>query len=171
MKITTKKIAISAFLIAFDVIFTRVLALNMPLTKIGLGFAAVMVCGMLYGPGWTALCAGLGDLIGSLLFPTGAYFPGFTLTAAIGGAIFGAALYKKRPGLSGCIVTALLNGLIVSLLLNTTMISLVFGPPLGPLFLTRLGQFGIMLAVQTLVFLCLTRSDTLYSKISALRDE
>ena len=44
-------------LIAFDVIFTRVLALNMPLTKIGLGFAAVMVCGMLYGPGWAALCA------------------------------------------------------------------------------------------------------------------
>lgn len=68
-------------------------------------------------------------------------------------------------------MTALLNGLIVSLLLNTTMISLVFGPPLGPLFLTRLGQFGIMLAVQTLVLLCLTRSDTLYSKISALRDE
>ena len=60
MKITTKKIAISAFLIAFDVIFTRVLALNMPLTKIGLGFAAVMVCGMLYGPGWTALCEGAG---------------------------------------------------------------------------------------------------------------
>ena len=54
-------------LIAFDVIFTRVLALNMPLTKIGLGFAAVMVCGMLYGPGWAALCAGLGDLVGSLL--------------------------------------------------------------------------------------------------------
>ena len=78
-------------LIAFDVIFTRVLALNMPLTKIGLGFAAVMVCGMLYGPGWAALCAGLGDLVGSLLFPTGAYFPGFTVTAAIGGAILGAA--------------------------------------------------------------------------------
>ena len=109
-------------LIAFDVIFTRVLALNMPLTKIGLGFAAVMVCGMLYGPGWAALCAGLDDLVGSLLFPTGAYFPGFTVTAAIGGAILGAALYKKRLKLSGCILTALVNGLVVSLILNTTMI-------------------------------------------------
>ncbi len=169
MKITTKKIAISAFLIAFDVIFTRVLALNMPLTKIGLGFAAVMVCGMLYGPGWTALCAGLGDLIGSLLFPTGAYFPGFTLTAAIGGAIFGAALYKKRPGLSGCIVTALLNGLIVSLLLNTTMISLVFGPDFWPLLYTRLAEFGVMLIIQTLVMTAISRSDTLYGKLMQLR--
>lgn len=170
MKISTKKIAISAMLIAFDVIFTRVLALNMPLTKIGLGFAAVMVCGMLYGPGWAALCAGLGDLVGSLLFPTGAYFPGFTVTAAIGGAILGAALYKKRLKLSGCILTALVNGLVVSLILNTTMISLVFGPPLGPLFLTRLGQFGIMLCVQTLVLFFLERSDTLYNEIISLRD-
>ena len=170
MKISTKKIAISAMLIAFDVIFTRVLALNMPLTKIGLGFAAVMVCGMLYGPGWAALCAGLGDLVGSLLFPTGAYFPGFTVTAAIGGAILGAALYKKRLKLSGCILTAFVNGLVVSLILNTTMISLVFGPPLGPLFLTRLGQFGIMLCVQTLVLFFLERSDTLYNKIISFRD-
>ena len=170
MKISTKKIAISAMLIAFDVIFTRVLALNMPLTKIGLGFAAVMVCGMLYGPGWAALCAGLGDLVGSLLFPTGAYFPGFTVTAAIGGAILGAALYNRRLKLSGCILTAFVNGLVVSLILNTTMISLVFGPPLGPLFLTRLGQFGIMLCVQTLVLFFLERSDTLYNKIISFRD-
>ena len=170
MKISTKKIAISAMLIAFDVIFTRVLALNMPLTKIGLGFAAVMVCGMLYGPGWAALCAGLGDLVGSLLFPTGAYFPGFTVTAAIGGAILGAALYNRRLKLSGCILTALVNGLVVSLILNTTMISLVFGPPLGPLFLTRLGEFGVMLCVQTLVLFFLERSDTLYNKIVSLRD-
>ena len=170
MKISTKKIAISAMLIAFDVIFTRVLALNMPLTKIGLGFAAVMVCGMLYGPGWAAVCAGLGDLVGSLLFPTGAYFPGFTVTAAIGGAILGAALYNRRLKLSGCILAAFVNGLVVSLILNTTMISLVFGPPLGPLFLTRLGQFGIMLCVQTLVLFFLERSDTLYNKIISLRD-
>ncbi len=170
MKISTKKIAISAMLIAFDVIFTRVLALNMPLTKIGLGFAAVMVCGMLYGPGWAALCAGLGDLVGSLLFPTGAYFPGFTVTAAIGGAILGAALYNRRLKLSGCILTAFVNGLVVSLILTSTMISLVFGPPLGPLFLTRLGQFGIMLCVQTLVLFFLERSDTLYNKIISFRD-
>lgn len=170
MKISTKKIAISAMLIAFDVIFTRVLALNMPLTKIGLGFAAVMVCGMLYGPGWAALCAGLGDLVGSLLFPTGAYFPGFTVTAAIGGAIFGLALSRQRPSFLRCFLTALCSGVVVSLVLNTAMISLVFGPKFGPLFLTRLAQFGVMLVVQTLVLACLSRSDALYERIMALRE-
>ena len=48
MKISTKKIAISAMLIALGVIFTLVIALNMPLTKIGLGFAAVMVLSLIH---------------------------------------------------------------------------------------------------------------------------
>ncbi len=157
-------------LIAFDVIFTRVLALNMPLTKIGLGFAAVMVCGMLYGPGWTAVCAGLGDLVGSLLFPTGAYFPASPSRPPSAARSSALRFYNRRLKLSGCILTAFVNGLVVSLILNTTMISLVFGPPLGPLFLTRLGQFGIMLYVQTLVLFFLERSDTLYNKIISLRD-
>ncbi len=157
-------------LIAFDVIFTRVLALNMPLAKIGIGFAAAAVCAMLYGPAWAAVCAGLGDLAGSLLFPTGAYFPGFTVTAAIGGAIFGLALYGSRPTVLRCFLAALCNGVIVSLLLNTAMISAVYGPPFTPLLLTRLAQFGIMLAVQTLVFVFLTRSDTLYEKLMSLRE-
>ena len=156
-KISTKKMIVCAMLVAFDVIFTRVLALNLPLPKIGLGFAAV------------AVCAGLGDLIGSLLFPTGAYFPGFTLTAAVGGAIFGLALHKQRPGVLRCFLTALCNGVVVSMVLNTAMISFVFGPKLWPLFMTRLPQFGVMLAVQTLVLVCLTRSDTLYGKIMTLR--
>ena len=171
MNKNTKKIVIIAMLVAFDVIFSRLLAFNILIAKVGLGFAAAAVCAMLYGPAWAGVCAALAALVGALLFPTGAYFPGFTATAALTGVIYGLFLYKGRPNFKRCFLAALTNGLAVTLVLNTAMISLVFGPPLGPLFLTRLGQFGIMLAVQTLVLLCLTRSDTLYSKISALRDE
>lgn len=62
-------------LIAFDVIFTRVLALNMPLTKIGLGFAAVMVCGMLYGPGWAGGLRRAGRPCRLASVPDGSVFP------------------------------------------------------------------------------------------------
>lgn len=165
----TKKIAISAMLIAFDVIFTRVFALNTPLAKLGLGFAAVAVCAMLYGPWWAAGTSALGDLIGSLLFPTGAYFPGFSVTAAMTGVIFGLALYGRRARFADCFFAALANQAIVTLLLNTAMISLVFGPPFMPLLVTRLAQFGVMTAVQTLVIAALVRSDALYGRILALR--
>lgn len=96
MKITTRKLAVSAILLAAYVLLTRVFAFNTPLMKIGLGFAAIALCAMLYALAWAALVSALGDLIGSLAFPTGAYFPGFTLTAAVTGLIFGLCLYKRE---------------------------------------------------------------------------
>ena len=62
MKGQTKKLAVSALLLAADVILTRILAFNTPLMKIGLGFAATALCAMLYGPWWAAGVAALGDL-------------------------------------------------------------------------------------------------------------
>ncbi|MDY3080492.1 MAG: folate family ECF transporter S component [Oscillospiraceae bacterium] len=168
-KITTKMIIVSAMLIALDVIFSRILALNVLTVKVGLGFAAVAVSAMLYGPAWGALCAALGDLVGAIAFPTGAYFPGFTVTAAVAGFVFGLFLYKSRPGFKECFLAALTNGLVVTLILNTLMIHFVFGPPLWPLFYTRLAEFGVMLVIQTLVMLALSRSDALYGKLMELR--
>ena len=153
-------------LTAFEVIFSRILALNVLTFKLGIGFAATVLCAMLYGPGWAALEAGMADLIGALLFPTGAYFPGFTATAALGGAIFGLFLYKKRPGISRALLCSLCYVTVITLLCNTAMISFVFGPKFFPLLVTRLAEFGIMLAVQTAVISALSASDTLYSRIS-----
>ncbi len=62
-----RQLVLSALLLAFDVVFTRLLAINTPLMKLGFGFAAVALCAMLYGPAWTALVAALGDLLGALL--------------------------------------------------------------------------------------------------------
>ena len=153
-------------LIAFDVIFTRVLALNMPLTKIGLGFAAVMVCGMLYGPGWAAVCAGLGDLVGSLLFPTGAYFPGFTLTAAVTGLIFGLCLYRRERSWIHAVLAAALNCLIVSFLANSAMISFITGNSYAAMLATRAVQLAVMLPVQAAVLLLLTRSKFIAKQVT-----
>ena len=117
----------------------------------------------------SALCAALGDLAGALLFPTGAFFPGFTATAALTGLIYGLFLYKSRPGLRQCFFAALTNGLVVTLVLNTAMISWVFGPDFWPLLYTRLAEFGAMLLIQTLVMTAISRSDTLYGKLMQLR--
>lgn len=153
----TKKLAISALLVTADVILTRLLAINTNVMKIGLGFAAVAVCGMLYGPWWTALVAALGDLLGSLLFPTGAYFPGFTLTAACTGLIFGLLLQRgARPPRP--IPAAALNTVLISFLANTWMICLITGNPFRVMLAARAVQLAVMLPVQALVLLWLTRS-------------
>ena len=148
MRHSTKKLAVSALLIALDVILTRLLAINTPVMKIGLGFAAVALCALLYGPWWAAVVAALADILGSTLFPTGAYFPGFTLTAACTGAIFGLCLYQA----------AVLNVVLVSYLANTAMICYISGAPFPAMLAARAVQLAVMLPVQFLVLSWLHRS-------------
>ncbi len=153
----TKKLAISALLITADVILTRLLAINTNVMKIGLGFAAVALCALLYGSWWAAMTAALGDLLGSLLFPTGAYFPGFTLTAACTGLIFG-LLLKKGDRSTRPVLAAALNTLLVSYLANTWMICLITGNPMKVMLAARAVQLAVTLPLQALVLLWLTRS-------------
>ena len=35
----------------------------------------------------------IGDILGMMIFPSGSYFPGFTLTAFLTGVIYGVVLY------------------------------------------------------------------------------
>lgn len=160
-KFPLRQLTVSALLLAFDVVFTRVLALNTPLVKMGFGFAAVALCAMLYGPAWAALIAALGDLAGSLLFATGAYFPGFTLTAALTGLIFGLCLYRRPIRWANALLAALLNCLLVTLILNTAMIVTFFHVSLSVLLASRVPQFFIMTAVQTAVIRALGASPAL----------
>ena len=143
----TKKLLVSAQLIALDVVLTRLLAVNTPVMKIGLGFAAVALCAILYGPWWAAL-----------LFPTGAFFPGFTLTAACTGLIFGLCLYRRGKSLLWPILAAVLNVVLVSFLLNTAMISYISGTPYATLLNARAVQLAVMLPVQLTVLVFLSRS-------------
>lgn len=158
MKTDTKKLAVSALLITADVVLTRLLALNTPVMKIGLGFAATALSAMLYGPCWAMLTSALGDLLGALLFPTGAYFPGFTLTAACTGLIFGLCLYRKPPRLVYAALAAALNTLLVSYLANTAMICFITGNSMKAMLTARAVQLLVMLPVQLLVLAWLKRS-------------
>ena len=157
----TKKLIVSAQLLALDVVLTRLLAVNTPVMKIGFGFAAVALCAMLFGPWWAALTAALGDLVGALLFPTGAFFPGFTLTAACTGLIFGFCLYRRSKNLLWPILAALLNTLLVSYLANTAMISYISGSPFVTLLKARAVQLAVMLPVQLVVLGFLSRSSVI----------
>ena len=159
MENNTQRLAVSALLIAADVVLTRLLAINTPVMKISLGFAAVALSALLYGPWWAAVTAALGDLLGALLFPTGAYFPGFTLTAALTGVIFGLCLYQKPKRWVYPALAALLNTVLVSYLANTAMICYITGNSYSAMLAARAVQLAVMLPVQLLVLSWLFRAD------------
>ena len=169
MVITTRKLAISALLLTADVILTRLIAFNTPVMKIGLGFTAVALCAMIYGPWWAALVAALGDLLGSLLFPTGAYFPGFTLTAACVGVIFGLFLHRRDLSWWRPVLAAALNTVLVSYLANTAMICFISGAPFKAMLAARLVQLAVMFPLQVVVLTWLMRSDFVRKVLDQIR--
>lgn len=85
-----------AFMIALEIILTRFLSVDVAgIARIGFGFIPVAMVAIMYGPWFAGGAYALGDILGMLIFPKGAYFPGFTLTACLTGIIFGLILYKR----------------------------------------------------------------------------
>ncbi len=148
--INTKVLVIMALLIAMEVILNRFLSVNAWNIKIGFSFIPVVFAAMFFGPIHAALVGGLGDLIGAVLFPIGAYFPGFTLSAALMGLIWGFFL-RKDPSIVKIAIPTLINQFIIGLVVNTFWISFLYGSPYGPLFLTRIFQAVILSIVQIAV--------------------
>lgn len=115
-----------ALLVAINVILTRFLSINTTFLRIGFGFLPVAIAGIAFGPVWGLLCGAVGDVLGMMIFPSGEFFPGFTLTAILTGLVFGLFLGKKytlaRNIISCCIVCLLLN-----LCLDTLWLSIMYG--------------------------------------------
>lgn len=148
----TVRIVYSAVFIALQIVLSRFFSINAWNIKVGFGFLPVAMAGILFGPFWGAVVGGLGDFLGATLFPIGPYFPGFTLSLAMTGVVFGFLLNKKyTPFRVFCAV--LLDQLILTLLLNSFWISVLYQSPYVPLLLTRVGQCAIMIPVEIALLL------------------
>ncbi|MCI6348596.1 MAG: folate family ECF transporter S component [Negativibacillus massiliensis] len=126
-----------AMLLAMSVVISFTASVRVTETiKIGLGYLITALLGMLYGPFTAALAAGAGDLIKYLLKPDGAYFFGFTLTAMLGGVVYGVFFYKERCTIPRAIASKATVSLLLNCLLNTVWVSWLYGMPflgaLGP---------------------------------------
>ena len=159
MKNSTKSIFIIStlsVLTAMEVVLSRFLSFSVWNQKIGLAFVAVALAGMLYGPFAGAAVGALSDFIGAILFPIGAYFPGFTLTNALLGVIFGIFFSKKvfkeiTSSLNlflRAFLCALSNIILCTMLLNTFWISILYTTPFKSLFFARIPQGIMMMAIQ-----------------------
>ena len=85
----SKKIILTAVLLALLVVLSRFLSIKTPLMKISFAFVPTMLCATWLGWKWTVLLNLLGDLIGATLFPTGPFFMGYTISTVIAGFIYG----------------------------------------------------------------------------------
>lgn len=150
-------IAVLGMLLAMEVVLSRFLSIQTSITRIGFGFVPLVIAGILYGPVASTILAGLADILGALLFPTGAFFPGLTVTAVLVGLVYGLFLYKREfnyKSVSDWIRVVLLvvvrqGGL--ALLLQSYWLSILWGSTYKAVFATRIPQVLILGAVEIIM--------------------
>ena len=118
-------------LIALQVVLGNLVQIPTPIKQLNFGFLPIAIAGYLFGPIGGLLVAALGDVVGTILFGTGAYFPGFTVTAALAGTAYGFILSPKylcwmdgfsksrTRGIMVRAITAVLIVVIINNLLNS----------------------------------------------------
>lgn len=122
-----KSIVVSGMLTALMVILVFFKITFGDIIYITFGFLAVGLIGYLYGPVLAAVCGGIGDIIVALIRPTGPYFVGFTISAMLGGLIYGLLFYKKSISFLRILLAMLLVGVFVNILWNSFCLTLLYG--------------------------------------------
>ena len=150
-KFDVKKLIQISLLIAIEVILTRFCSIQTPIVRIGFGFLPIAIIGMMYGPLSAGVAYAIGDLLGVALFPTGSFFPGFTITAFLTGIVYGVFLYNKPktwPRIIGAVLTVCL---VINLGLDTLWLSILMGKGYIALLPTRIMKAVLMIPVQTFI--------------------
>lgn len=141
-------LVVTAMLIAMNIALSGMRVNLTPQMRISFGFLTNAITGMLYGPVVAATGGAIGDLLAYLIRPDGPYFPGFTITALLGGLIYGFFLYRRPISLPRAIAAKASVTFFLNVLLNTFWMVVLYGKSFTALFPVRLTQNLMLLPIE-----------------------
>lgn len=161
IKSNTKKLVLTAMLIAMEIVLTRFLSIQLPAIRISFGFIPIVVIAILYGPLFAGLAAAIADFIGVTLFAPFAPFPGFVATAFAAGIVYGLLLYNKPKSWLRICLGAGIVVIIIQLGIDTQWVSMTMPGdepvPYVALLPIRSIRTAIMLPAQIICIRFLTQ--------------
>ena len=124
-----KKMVLASLFIALDIIFTRFFSVMIPgVERISLQFLPNALSGLFLGPIWSVAVLVAGDVLGMVVNSAGAaYFPGFMLSAALRGLIYGLVLYKRKLKYTRTLVAVAIVSVVVDIGVNPIWMSMLYG--------------------------------------------
>jgi len=133
--------------------------------KINFGFLAIAAIGVLYGPVVGMLGAGVCDVVGFLVKPSGTFNPMFTAVAMVQGLIYGLIAYRRLSGREGrafdvemmirAVAARVTDVAIVNIVLNSMGIYFMYGSKntLPVMMWTRVTKNVVELPIDILLVL------------------
>ncbi len=156
----TKKIIITAVLLAVRIILSRFLSIKTPIVKVSFSFLPAMLCATWLGVKWTFVLNVLADLIGATLFPVGPYFFGYTISSALAAIVYGLLLYQKNSDsfsnktfILRVFLSVVIVSIFINLGLNTVWTSITAGKAFKVLLATRTIKELITIPINIFVFI------------------
>jgi len=164
-----------AMLIALEIVLNRIFSINTMGLKIGFSFVPIVIGAALYGPAFAAIIYMLADLIGAWLLPIGPYHPGFTVSAALMGLVYGLCLYQKPasagrttigrfqgygkiPYFPNVVIPPVVNNIVIGLLINTCWVAMLYGKrTYWGWFTYRLAEYAVLVPLQLVMIPILLR--------------
>lgn len=147
----TQTLALTALFIAMNVA-SDALGLRIDITpqlRIGFGFLAAAMIGMLVGPVPAMAAGAASDILGYLVHPVGGvYFPGFTITAILGGMVYGVCLYRGQMTIRRAFTAKLLINLFLNVGLNSVWMTIFYGKAFWTLLPLRAGKNLLVLPLE-----------------------
>ncbi len=128
-----KKIILASMLLAILIILNRFVSIKTEVLVISFSFVPIMMSSIWLGPKYSTAIALLGDLLGAILFPFGPYFPGFTVSSAISGLIYGIFLYNDGKEMSNkkliikLTISSIIQLIVVNIFITSLWIHILYG--------------------------------------------
>ena len=160
MKLTTKTIAYISLITAISVLMNA-LTLTVPGSGIAIAFTYIpnFLAGFFFGPGAGFIVGVLGDVLGCIIWPKGAWLPLLTLSAGLMGAIPGLVRYLPVKEKWILIISYSVTYLICSAGINTFTLWHAYAATKKTFWVYFVGKFPVgflnMIANLVLNFLLL----------------
>lgn len=170
MKFSTKKLVYMAVLVAISIILTRMFGMMLPVggamvIRLSFGEIPIIMAGLLLGPLAGALTGVAADLLGFMINSFGGpYFPGFTLTAALTGALPALILrHVREKGFSWkqLLVAILITDIITSVIMNTMWLHIMYNKALAVILPPRIIARAMLIPVYTMIIYTMTKHPVL----------
>ena len=156
---------LAALFLALTAVLTAYLRVQTDFLRISFSFIPLMLTGVILGPKWAVVIGAFGDILAYIMAPAGPYTPGFTISGALTGLVYGLFLFHgKKIYSSKHLLTrlALSSGIVlvfVHLILNTLWLVMLYGANLTwALFIPRLITAVVMFPLQVGILFALVRA-------------
>lgn len=154
-RLSTTHISIGGLLIALAFAVSFLPSLKTPYFQMGWGFIVTSFMGSIGGPIGGMIMASLADILKATLNPSGPFFAGYTLSAALAGLVYGIGLHGKKPTLPRVATIVFIITLFINVGLGTLWLSMLNGKAfmvlIGPRVMKNIVSFFVNTAVLFMI--------------------